>query len=434
MNARHDMSIDNTRPLRIGLLMHSLNPRGGVVHAMELADALVARGHAVTLFAAARLGQTLFRQTAAALSIAPLNTPQANPPDTTEAHSTDAMETMVATRLAALTSHLRHHPDIDRFDILHSQDGITANALATLLEEGRIPAFLRTVHHLDTFASPRLMAWQVRGVRSAAEVMCVSTLWQDVLRRDWGLNAQRVGNGVNLQRFVPQVDAARAIADAALCAHLGVQADGPVWLSVGGIEERKNTARLLQAFALARQQRPDAQLVIAGGASLLDHEAEAQAFLAACQANGLAPGQPDAHRVLITGPLPDEALPALYRRAAAVAMPSLSEGFGLVVLEALACGSPAIASRIAPFTEHLSEHDVLWTDPHSPEDIAQALLRSLNLEYTAPVLARSQATCARHTWAASAARHEAIYRSHLLHRSQAAASTPTIAHLTNCHA
>ncbi len=418
------------RPLRIGLLMHSLNPRGGVVHTLELADALVARGHAVTLFAAARPGQTLFRQTAAALSIAPLNAGDVSTSD----HAMDGMEAMVATRLNALVRHLRHLPDIAHFDILHSQDGITANALATLREEGRIPAFLRTVHHLDTFASPRLMAWQVRGVRGAAEVMCVSALWQGVLQRDWGLNARRVGNGVNLQRFVPQVDAARAQADAALCAHLGVQPEGPVWLSVGGVEERKNTARLLQAFALARHHRPDAQLVIAGGASLLDHDAEARAFQAACQANGLASGQPHAHRVVITGPLPDEALPALYRRASAVAMPSLSEGFGLVVLEALACGTPAIASRIAPFTEHLGEHDVLWADPHSPEDIAQALLRSLNPADTAPVLARSHATCARHTWAASAARHEAIYRSHLSQRGKATSGPTDSTHLTNCHA
>lgn len=387
--------------LRIGLLMHSLNPRGGVVHALELADALAARGHAVTLFAAARPGQTLFRATAATLSVAPLH---ALP---------EGIEAMVGARIEAMAGHLRGHPSLGEFDILHSQDSITANALTRLRDEGRIPGFLRTVHHLDTFASPRLMAWQARGVRDAAGLMCVSALWQEVLARDWGLGAQRVGNGVNLQRFVAQVDAAQSQRDAAWCDRLGLQTHGPVWLSVGGVEARKNTARLLEAFVITRRQRPDAQLVIAGGASLLDHDAEAQTFRALREAHGLAPGQPEAHRVVLTGPLPDEALPALYRRATAVAMPSLSEGFGLVVLEALACGTPAIASRIAPFTEHLGEHDVLWTDPLSPEAIAATLCHSLDPARTAPVLAHSQAVCARHSWAASAARHEALYLHHL---------------------
>src|SRR5690606_33154596 len=114
--------------------------------------------------------------------------------------------------------------------------------------------------------------------------------------------------------------------------------------------------RLLHAFARARAQCPQAQLVITGGASLLDHDAEVQSFLSALQAYGLGPdehGHLGTPPVVVTGPLPDETLPALYRRADVLAMPSVKEGFGLAVLEALACGTPAIASRIPPFTEHL---------------------------------------------------------------------------------
>jgi glycosyltransferase involved in cell wall biosynthesis len=94
-------------------------------------------------------------------------------------------------------------------------------------------------------------------------------------------------------------------------------------------------------------------------------------------------------------------------------MPSLREGFGLVVLEALACGTPAIASRRAPFTEHLGEHDVLWTDPLDVADIARALLASLQPEHTAPVLARARQVCERLSWQSSAARHESLYLQHL---------------------
>lgn len=387
--------------LRIGLLMHSLNPRGGVVHTLELADALVARGHDVTVFAAASPGQRLFRACEARLSIATLGPLPAE------------LVPMVGARMDAMADHLRHLPDLRGFDVLHSQDSITANALATLQAERTIGGFVRTVHHLDVFDHLLLKAWQRRGVQAADTLFCVSKMWQDVLARDWGLHAHLVGNGVNLRRFTTARDAAQAQSDQVWLQQIGVQTQGPVWLAVGGIEARKNTTRLLQAFAQARQQCPQAQLVIAGGASLLDHDAETQAFQSVRNANGMADGQPHADRLLLTGPLPEGALPALYRRATALAMPSLREGFGLVVLEALACGTPAIASRRPPFTEHLGEHDVLWTDPLDVADIARALLASLQTQHTAPILARARHVCERLSWQRSAASHESLYLQHL---------------------
>jgi glycosyltransferase-like protein len=386
--------------LRIGLLMHSLNPRGGVVHTLELAEALIDRGHRVTIWAPALPGQALFRTTRARLSVAAVQ------------DRTRELVPMVAARMSAMAQHLRQQPDLDAYDVLHSQDSITANALATLRDEGLIPGFTRTVHHLDHFSDTQLSTWQTRGVRAARHLLCVSALWQQVLRKDWGLAADVVPNGVNLQRFQAHVDAAQAVRDQALLQQLGVQADGPVWLAVGGIEARKNTLRLLQAFVMARQKAPDAQLVIAGGASLLDHDAYAQAFAQTLCDNGMASGQPHAHAVRLTGPLPDDALPALYRRATALAMPSTSEGFGLVVLEALACGTPAIVSHIAPFTEHLGAHEVLWVDPTDVGSISQALLRSLQTEQTQPVLAAAPAVCQRLSWAEAARRHEHLYQRH----------------------
>jgi glycosyltransferase-like protein len=405
---------DGHRALRIALLMHSLNPRGGVVHTLELADALVERGHEVTVFAAAAPGQGLFRPTRARLSVAPLGS------------LPSGLVPMVGARMAAMAAHLRAQPDLHRFDVLHSQDSISANALATLQDEDLIPGFVRTVHHLDHFDETQLSAWQTRGVRAASQLCCVSALWQGVLARDWGRQAVLVPNGVNLQRYLPEVDAKQDQADAALLAQLGVQRQGPVWLAVGGVEERKNTVRLLQAFAQVvnaaqagqgpahhARAAARAQLVVAGGASLLDHDAHARDFNAILQAQGWAPGQPGEGRVLLTGPLPDAALPALYRRATALAMPSLREGFGLCVLESLACGTPAIASRIAPFTEHLAADEVLWADPLDVDSIAHALWRSLDPDQTAPVLASAHAVCARMAWSHSAERHEALYRSHL---------------------
>jgi glycosyltransferase involved in cell wall biosynthesis len=149
---------------------------------------------------------------------------------------------------------------------------------------------------------------------------------------------------------------------------------------------------------------PHAQLVVAGGASLLDHRAEGEAFRAEAAAAGLRIGPGET--VVLTGPLADAEMPALYRRADVLAMPSLIEGFGLAALEALACGTPAIVSRIAPFTEHFDNGDVEWADPLQPASIADALQRAV---------ARGRhrctpAVCRRFSWAASAAHHESLYR------------------------
>lgn len=384
----------STQPLRIALLMHSLNPRGGVVHTLELADALCERGHAVTVLAAATSGQCLFRTTRAQVSIASVSS------------AAQGLVEQVAARIRAMAEHLRRLPALPQFDVLHSQDSITANALADLCAAGHIEGYTRTVHHLDQFDDAQLQAWQARGVRAARRLLCVSALWHEVLARDWSVSADLVPNGVNLQRFHAHPDARQAADDARLLQGLGVQLQGPVWLAVGGVEARKNTLRLLHAFARVRPHRPQAQLVIAGGASLLDHDAEMRAFRQGLRDCGLA----DDRSVCLTGPLPDAALPALYRRASAVAMPSLREGFGLVALEALACGTPAIVSRCAPFTEHFAPHEVLWVDPFNVDDIAAALLRSLDPSATAPVRAAAAAVCQRWSWSRSAERHEQIYR------------------------
>ena len=76
-------------------------------------------------------------------------------------------------------------------------------------------------------------------------------------------------------------------------------------------------------------------------------------FAAALAASGL----PE-RAVIRTGPLPQALMPALYRAADALVFPSVKEGFGLVVLEAMASGVPVVTSRIAPFTEYLGDGDV----------------------------------------------------------------------------
>jgi glycosyltransferase-like protein len=383
------------RALRIALLTHSVNPRGGVVHTLELASALHAAGHAVTVLAPAAPGQRLFRTPPCAVELVPVH---GAPRDTVE---------MVRTRIAAFVQHLRGLLRHTHFDVLHTHDSIGGNALAQLQDAGDIAGFVRTVHHLDTFDVPQLTQWQHTAFARASQVLCVSRLWCEHLAREHGIAAHEVTNGVDAARFSP----AAQPRDAALAQRLGVRAGAPVVLALGGIEERKNTLRLLEAFALLQATQPRAQLVIAGGASLLDHSAYAQVFRARLQALGFAEGPLQAVR--LTGPLPDEDIPSLYRLADVVAMPSLREGFGLVVLEGLASGAPVVASRIAPFTEYLAETDVSWADPTDAASIAAALRHALATRDPHRIAQSAQRLAGRFSWQASAARHVALYRAAL---------------------
>ncbi len=212
-----------SRSLRIAILAHSTNPRGGVVHALELGDALTRLGHEAVVHAPDAKGTGFFRPSLCETLSVPASPVGA---DVTE---------MVRIRAADYVRHFEHAAN-RRFDVFHAQDGISGNALATLKQRGLIPRFARTVHHVDTFRDPELLALQQRAIVEADRHFVVSRLWQDLLAEMFALGSTIVGNGVDVARFSPVADGR----EEALKARLGV-GDGPVVLSVGGVEERKNT-------------------------------------------------------------------------------------------------------------------------------------------------------------------------------------------------
>ncbi len=387
-------------PLRIALMTHSVLPRGGVVHVLELADALSAGGHAVTVIAPAEPGQQLFRATAARVALIALP------------RITGDLVQQVGQRINGLSRGLPAVLQAGRFDLVHAHDSLSGNALANVAEAGiAIPPWVRTIHHLDDFTQPQLAAWQARAWRSASALACVSDTWVQRLQSEHGMTARRMFNGVNLARFQPVLSAD----DAALLHALGFSdPDRQVCLALGGIETRKNTLRVLEAFARLHRGDPRWQLVVAGGASLLDHHDAHDAWNARLLALGLS--SPD---VVHLGPVPDAAVPALMRRATVLASPSLMEGFGLVALEALACGTPVLVSQRAPYTEHLGGcAHVAWCDPESVASIAAGLQEAAAL----PRASKAPAVCIDHGWDRSARHHEDWYRSVLLaHQPQAEA-------------
>ena len=385
-------------PLRVGLFAHSTNPRGGVVHCLELAEALAARGHAVTVHAPAEGGRGFFRPAGLARHVLVPAAPV-----------TGGLEDLVRQRVGEYAAHLRAHRE--PFDVYHAHDGISGNALADL----GVP-FVRTVHHLDDFADPWLAAAQDRSVTAAAAHLVVGQLWRAQLRDRYGLSATLVPSGVDLARFCPGPP------DAAL-RHRWVGDRSPVFLAVGGVERRKNTVNLLRAFQVVRRQWPNAALLIVGGATLLDHSAYRREFAAVLAADPVArasrPCPAEGHGrdaratppVTVAGPVTDAEMVAAYRLADVLAFPSVVEGFGLAVVEAMAAGTPVVTSDVAPFTEYLRDGEALLVDPLDVPALAAALVRAADPAVAAGLRAAGLAAAGRFGWPASAATHEAAYLS-----------------------
>lgn len=375
--------------LRIALLTHSTNPRGGVAHCLALAEALCGLGHKAVVHAPDPSGRGFFRD-AACPTVSVAARPVAG--DTVE---------LVRTRINDYLTHFGSPAACD-FDVFHAHDGIGGNALATLKHRRLIPRFVRTVHHLDAFAEPQLADWQDRSIQEARRLLCVSHGWTERVRSDFGALPEVVGNGVDLAAYRSTPDLRDAVVRERWA--LG---GGPIVLSVGGLEARKNTFGIIEAFARLRERHPGAQLVIAGGASLLDHASYRARCQAALTVHGLAAGS--SGPVIETGPVPQSDMPALYRVADMLAFPSLKEGFGLCVLEAMACGTPTIVSRRPPFTEYLSDGDALFVDPGDPDDIAQAMATALVPETRTRLRVAGFARAAAHSWRACAERHLDAY-------------------------
>jgi glycosyltransferase-like protein len=368
-----------SRRLRVAILTHSTNPRGGVVHGMELADALCDLGHEATLFAPGP--GPLFRESRRCRCV---TTPVSS--------AAGGLTERVGRRIDDYVAYFRA-PAARCFDVYHAQDGLSGSALARLAAAGLIPGYVRTVHHLDDFGDRRLAQWDLDSILSASRTLCVSALWRNALEQRHGVRAAQIANGVDLRRFTPRSDGR----DAVLRRSLGLS-DGPIVLAVGGIEARKNTVAALKAFARVVAAFPEARFVIAGGASLLDHGS----YRAAFQETLNAMGGSVAERVIMAGIIPDADMPALYRTASALAFPSVKEGFGLAVLEAMACGTPVIVSRIAPFTEYLNTGDCLWVEPSDPESIAGAMSGVLVETERERLAAAGLAVAARFPWRACA--------------------------------
>jgi glycosyltransferase-like protein len=370
-------------PLRIALLTYSTKPRGGVVHTLALAEALARAGQDVTVWSLGRGGDGgFFRPVDPRVRLRIVPFPE-------------IAGEGVGPRILRSIAVLRDAFDRSGYDVVHAQDCISANAA------GRC---VRTVHHIDRFTTPELARCHERAITEPYARICVSAAVAAELQAGWGLAAEVIPNGVDAARF-----AAAAGADPAAVAARRAWRDrlGRYVLTVGGIEPRKGSLELLEAYAELSARQPGVQLVVAGGETLFDYRDYRARWDQRAAELTVAP--------VFLGPVGEDALPSLVAAADVFAFPSAKEGFGLAAMEALAAGVPLVASGLPVFREIFDGAACFATTPAAfAAGLDQALTRP-----DAALRGAGRELAARYTWSAAAASHLRFYHS-LTPQAQAA--------------
>jgi glycosyltransferase involved in cell wall biosynthesis len=274
----------------------------------------------------------------------------------------------------------------------------------TMPHRGGTPSVV-TIHDLTYFTNPE---WHEKSKavffrraisyasRHAAVLICVSDFTARQLEEFVPDHAPIVvaPHGVDLARFTPddQDDASLFRANQLPVATRYV-------FFLGTVEPRKGLDVLLAAFADMARSDPDLELWLAGqaGWGLENFESEVASH-------------PAAARIRRLGFVDDEILAALFRRSGAVVYPSRGEGFGLPVLEAMACGAPVVTSAQTVMAEVAGDAATL-VDVGDATALARALSRTLasSDDERAKGAALSRARAQEFTWDASMAKHLEAY-------------------------
>ena len=275
---------------------------------------------------------------------------------------------LAARRTKAVTSH------VQEFDVLHypltvPSPGTQAPTVVTLhdTQHRDLPEFFGPARK-----SFRRIAYD-RAARGAAAVVVTSEFVRDRAIELLELDPERV-------HVVPH-----AIDHSVF--RIGNEEPEPIILYPARPWPHKNHTRLFEAFAALRPTRPKLRLVLTG--------------------DGLDRLEPLPEGVENLGSVPAEHLASLYRRAACLVYPSLYEGFGLPVLEALACGCPVAASNAGAIPEVAGDAAILF-DPTDVEAMAAAMLEADGRREE--LRERGLARAATYTWDESARRHDDVYR------------------------
>ncbi|WP_205745587.1 glycosyltransferase [Egibacter rhizosphaerae] len=280
----------------------------------------------------------------------------------------------LANHLCAFYLSMAVDPIAHELDLVHAHYWMSGWVARKLRQRHGVP-FVQSFHTLARAKNaalapgdapePALRTTAEERIAQEADAVLASTEDEaSLLRTCYGASAGRVRVaplGVDTEVFAPDAaDRERTRVE------LGV--DGPLLLFVGRLQPLKGPDVAIEALAALREREPAAQLVVVGGAS--------GTGVGTTDPQGLASlarqcGVEDAVRFL--EPRPQRALASLYRAADVVLMPSRSESFGLVALEAQACGTAVVAADVGGLRAALGEGAGRLVRGHRPEDYAAAV-------------------------------------------------------------
>ncbi len=222
------------------------------------------------------------------------------------------------------------------------------------------------------------------NARVASRVIAISQATKDDLIQHYGVEPDKITVVYSGCDGTIQTVEDEATIKAVKARH-GIQGD--YILYVGTLQPRKNLKRLLEAYALLRKQGETPHLVIAGRKGWLYEQIFQQVEKLGLKAEVTFPGY-----------VPQDNLPALLSGARLFVLPSLYEGFGLPVLEAMACGTPVLCSNVSSLPE-VAGNAALLVDPLDVEGMAEAMNRVLqDEELRARLVERGRQQVRRFSW------------------------------------
>ena len=320
----------------------------------------------------------------------------------------DCVHVQFPVRLLNFGWHYLGRPRIERFvgdvDVAHSPHPLTLPS--------RRAASVITIHDLDFLHHPERSFREVRRdyprlVRRAARRAAAVLTDSEASRNDILEHLECDPSRVHAVPLAVDQRLSASPAESAVAAARQQVGEEPFLLFVGRLEPRKNLDRILRAFAASDEAaRSDHRLVLCGPAA---DEAEAGRWRQLADELGVA------SRIAVTGYVPRDVLHALYHGATALLMPSLAEGFGLPVLEAMVSGCPVITSTTTSLPE-VAGDAALLVDPEETDEITAALDKLLcDSGLREDLTSRGKRRASQFTWAATASKTVSVYESVLDH-------------------
>jgi glycosyltransferase involved in cell wall biosynthesis len=290
---------------------------------------------------------------------------------------------------------LRRLIDARGYDVVHTHAPLVASA-ARMLVPRRGPALVHTEHNVwDRYRGPTYWANALTIGRNR-HVFAVSHGVAESMRN------RRFARLPEVEVLIHGIDFTRALhgSDAREWARaaLSLPADVPVIGTVGNLTPKKDHGSLLRAVQHVRRGVPDVRLVLIGEGPLAADLRQQAKRLGIAESVLFAGSRADV----------DELLPALD----VFAMSSLHEGLSIALVEALAAGVPAVATRVGGIPEVVThEHDGLLVPPGAPHALGDALLELLvDRDRRLALAAEARSTAARFDIGRAVARTEALYR------------------------